>query len=151
MTGGSILFVFLGLVGLVFFWRMLAGGGDRERIRFYIASRGGQVLSCDWAPFGRGWFGNRSDRIYEVAYVDQEGNEHEATCKTSMLTGVYWTEDRIVVYAKGHTAPVDLREQEHFRSEDKPQEDCGQRSVEELEAENRRLRQQLEWFRQDKQ
>jgi len=30
-----------------------------------------------------------------VVYYDAQGNQHMATCKTSLLSGVYWTEDRI--------------------------------------------------------
>ena len=43
---------------------------------------------------GRGWFGEKNDRIYEVVYYDSNGEQHLATCKTSLLSGVYWTEDR---------------------------------------------------------
>jgi hypothetical protein len=48
-----------------------------------------------WAPFGKGWFGEKNDRIYEVVYYDARGDQHWATCKTSLLSGVYWADDRI--------------------------------------------------------
>ena len=59
-------------------------------------SRGaaGSVVSITWAPFGKGWFGEKNDRIYEVVYYDRAGDQHWATCKTSLWSGVYWTEDR---------------------------------------------------------
>jgi hypothetical protein len=72
-------------------------------------------------PFGPGWFGEKSDRIYAVRYLDKDGNEHEARCKTSMWTGVYFTQDEIVRHAK---RPSDKQES--------------------LEEENRRLRDELE-------
>jgi hypothetical protein len=68
---------------------------DKDRIEGYIRERGGRIVSVNWAPFGRGWFGEKNDRIYEVVYYDAQGNQHWATCKTSLFSGVYWTEDRI--------------------------------------------------------
>jgi hypothetical protein len=68
---------------------------DKGRITAYVQERGGRIVSISWAPFGKGWFGDKNDRIYEVVYYDREGNQHWATCKTSLFAGVYWTEDRI--------------------------------------------------------
>jgi hypothetical protein len=105
MPGFAILaFVVVGIV----LW-VAAMSFDKDRIRDYIQSRGGRVISIDWAPFGKGWFGEKSDRIYEVVYYDAEGLQHLATCKTSLFTGVYWTEDRVshgraVWYDKSATA-----------------------------------------------
>ena len=75
--------------------RLVAGSTDRGRIASYIEQKGGRVVSISWAPFGRGWFGEKNARIYEVVYYDTDGRQHMATCKTSMFGGVYWTEDRI--------------------------------------------------------
>lgn len=91
MQGFAIL-AFL-VVGIVI-W-VAAMSFDKDRIRDYIQGRGGRVISIDWAPFGKGWIGEKSDRIYEVADYDAEGLQHLATCKTSLFTGVYWTEDRV--------------------------------------------------------
>jgi len=68
---------------------------DKDRITDYIQQRGGRIVSIGWAPFGKGWFGEKEERIYEVVYYDNTGNQHFATCKTSWWTGVYWTEDRV--------------------------------------------------------
>jgi hypothetical protein len=68
---------------------------DKNRITDYIQQRGGRVVSISWAPFGRGWFGEKEERLYEVVYYDQSGNQHFATAKTSLFTGVFWTEDRV--------------------------------------------------------
>jgi hypothetical protein len=76
--------------------RLLAGAIDHQRIRSYIHERGGRTGSIHWSPFGRGWFGDKHNRIYEVAYQDADGQLHAATCKTSFWSGVYWTEDRIL-------------------------------------------------------
>src|SRR4051812_36306269 len=92
------LLLLIGVVITVLMW-VLASSSDRNRIAKYIHERGGRVVSIAWAPFGRGWFGEKNDRIYEVVYYDQEGNQHFASAKTSMWSGVYWTEDRIT-YAK---------------------------------------------------
>ena len=49
---------------------------DRQRIANYVEERGGRIISIDWAPFGRGWFGEKNDRIFEVVYYDNAGNQH---------------------------------------------------------------------------
>ena len=116
-------FIFLIVIGVAIALRLVAGGMDYGRIRQYVESRGGEVLATRWSPFGPGWFGEKSDRIYSVRYLDQDGNEHRAHCKTSMLTGVYFTEDRIVRYAE--------------------QPDEAEVDVAALMEENRRLREEL--------
>ncbi len=123
MPFGLLLFA----IAIAFAIRLMAGQMDRKRIYDYIAGRGGRVLSVQWTPFGRGWFGERSDRIYAVRYVDAEGNTHEATCKTSMFTGVYFSEDEVL----GRTADAQKPVADDWR-------------VSELERENRRLRRELE-------
>jgi hypothetical protein len=137
------------VIGAAILFRLLAGNMDRDRIRDYVQGRGGRMLSCTWAPFGTGWFGDKSDRIYEVSYLDKEGNQHRATCKTSMWTGVYWTEDRIVVHAQQQPSPDKLVEPEPFQSDGDPWSQTAGRSAEELEAENRRLREELERLKRD--
>lgn len=88
MAGGFILFIII--------LRLAAGGLDDGRVRDYITARGGRLLSLKWSPFGRGWAGSRDERIYEVRYLNGEGHEHAATCKTSMFSGVYFTEDQVI-------------------------------------------------------
>lgn len=122
MAPGISIVAVLAMLGLVVVIRLAAGGFDRDRVTQYIESRGGRILGTRWTPFGPGWFGERSDRIYEVRYVDAEGNERIAHCKTSLTTGVYFTEDRIVRQAdrtrgaaEEQSAPevVSLREENH--------------------------------------
>lgn len=76
--------------------RLFVGSLDRQRIARYIEDRGGRVIATTWAPFGPGWLGGNKERIYEVRYVDHEGNIHHAFARTNMLAGVYFTEDHIV-------------------------------------------------------
>ena len=106
--------------------RLLLDVMDEGRVRTYISEHQGRLLQCEWKPFGKGWLGDQSDRIYEVRYLDREGNEHHAQCKTSMFSGVYFTEDYIIRYRRGHLP--------------KPQADF---RVAALERENRRLREEL--------
>jgi hypothetical protein len=68
---------------------------DKDRITAYIQDKGGRIVSISWAPFGTGWFGSKNERIYEVVYYDSQGDQHWATCKTSLFFGVYWTDDRV--------------------------------------------------------
>ena len=92
---GVVLLVFL-FIGLAIAIRLIAGSMDEDRVGDYVRSRGGRLLSKEWAPFGRGWVGEKDSRIYNVTYEDAEGALHEATCKTSAFSGVYFTEDRVV-------------------------------------------------------
>jgi hypothetical protein len=91
---GSVLIVILVFAASLGFWLFLKGL-DKSRITDYVQDRGGRIVSIGWAPFGKGWFGEKEERIYEVVYYDKGGNQHFATCKTSLFTGVYWTEDRV--------------------------------------------------------
>ena len=81
--------------------RILAGKLDRERICEHVERSGGKVIDICWNPLGRGWFGSRNERIYDVQYRTRHGKIVQATCKTSMLSGVYWTSD---------SAPADFME-----------------------------------------
>jgi hypothetical protein len=93
MDNGNIGFIFI-IVLFAIGFRLLADRWDRERIRQYVAERGGSVNDITWQPFGRGWFGEKGDRIYEVEYTDRDGASHSASCKTSMFSSVYFTDDR---------------------------------------------------------
>lgn len=86
--------IFLLVIPLIVAVRVVADRMDRSRIRDDVGERGGVVEDITWHPFGRGWFGEKSDRIYEVAWTDSESASHVSWCKTSLFTGVYWSEDR---------------------------------------------------------
>jgi hypothetical protein len=75
--------------------RIVAGSCDKDRVETYIRERG-HKLPISVEPPWSGWFGEQDSRIYWVQYRDSMGNRHEAYAKTSMLSGVYLTEDRIV-------------------------------------------------------
>jgi hypothetical protein len=83
--------------------RLLAGNLDKTRIEQYLNGQGAMLSTCAWSPFSRGWFGTKNERLYEITYTDAEGNGHYAVCKTSLLSGVYFTEDSI-------TAPSSSRD-----------------------------------------
>ncbi|HTN02253.1 MAG TPA: hypothetical protein VL132_10260 [Planctomycetaceae bacterium] len=108
------------LIALMVLIRIGAGVLDHSRINAYVASLGGELLSARWSPFGPGWYGEKRERIYAIRYLDREGHEHSAYCKTSLLASVYFTEDRIV--RQSATAPPER---------------------ESLVEENRRLRQEI--------
>lgn len=95
---------------------------DGDRISGYLAKRGATLLAREWMPFGRGWLGSAHERIYAIRYRDRDGSVHSATAKTSMLAGVYLTDDAIVSPAtKAEARPLDagelLRENERLRAE----------------------------------
>jgi hypothetical protein len=130
--------IFLALIPIVIIIaiviRLAAGGMDHDRIRRYVEQQGGTVIDSSWAPFGPGWFGEKSDRIYLVRYTDRDGNEHEAHCKTSMWTGVYFTDDRIVRHAERRDGWREIARDEEDRRLN-------------LEDENRRLREEVDRLR----
>lgn len=90
-------------VGIIFaviiialFFRLVAGSFDGDRVEEYIKGRGWKLLDKSWDPFGPGWFGEKDSRIYRILYRDKEGSVHEAHVKTSMFSGVYLTQDRVI-------------------------------------------------------
>jgi hypothetical protein len=91
----AALVLLVGGVGVAIVVRIVNSSLDRERITDYIRKRGGRVVRITWAPFGTGWLGDKRHRTYEVAYCDSAGIQHQATVKTNVLAGVFWTEDRI--------------------------------------------------------
>ncbi len=123
-------FIIIVFIGVALGIRLLAGSMDGDRVGRHVRERGGRLLEKTWSPFGKGWFGEKDSRIYEVTYLDRDGNTHRATCKTSMLSGVYFTEDNIVAYA--------VRPEQSNRVE----------RADDLAGENRRLRAEIERLRQ---
>lgn len=69
---------------------------DRKRIHDHLHSRGDELLSLELDPFGPGWIGERDSQIYQVTYRDRNEKVHRAYVKTSILSGVYFTEDTVV-------------------------------------------------------
>ena len=122
----GVLGVFI-VIAVVIAIRLIAGSLNHGRIREYIENKGGEIVEIQWEPFGPGWFGEKSDAIYRIKYLDRDGNEHLAYCKTSMFTGVYLTEDKIV---------------RQKRQENQPQENPSNGPLS-LEEENRRLREEI--------
>ena len=124
IVGIFFLFAILAVVG-----RVIAGAFDGDRVEAYIQDIGGVLLDKSWDPFGPGWFGEKDARIYAIVYRDRLGNVHRAHVKTSLLSGVYLTNDQIV----------------SERSPDEGTPEAGQRaySPEAIEQEKEQLRKRL--------
>ena len=88
------------LVAATILIRLFIGQLNHARIREYIENNNGEVLGITWTPFGSGWYGERDSVIYQVRYKDGEGNVRQATCKTGIFSGVYFTQDSIVHRAR---------------------------------------------------
>lgn len=88
--------VIVGFVILAVVVRLIAGSFDGERVERYVKENGWELVDRSWDPFGPGWFGEKDSRIYQIVYRDLQGALHQAHVKTSMLSGVYLTNDRIV-------------------------------------------------------
>ncbi|MGJ8633794.1 MAG: hypothetical protein ACSHX7_07735 [Luteolibacter sp.] len=111
--------IIIGFIFLAIAIRFIVGSFDGDRVEQYIRDMDCELIDKSWDPFGPGWFGEKDSRIYEIVYRDRDGEVHRAHVKTSMMSGVYLTNDRII--------------------EDKPK-----RSVEEEKAELRRRLAELE-------
>src|SRR6186997_431639 len=90
------LFFILALFILVVVIRLAAGSMDRDRVDEYLRQRGGKLISAEWEMFGSGWSGDKN-RIYRVRYLDADGEERTAICKTKALSAVYFTQDEPVL------------------------------------------------------
>jgi hypothetical protein len=138
----AVVLVVLAGIGIWMFSMSL----DKNRITDYVEQRGGRIISISWAPFGKGWFGEKEERIYEVVYYDKDGNQHFATCKTSLWTGVYWTEDR-VAHGKSKwydsLAPSNEPGRPLIDQIPKEEETNKEEELRHLREENARLREQL--------
>jgi len=88
-VGASGLLVFLALAAVALIGRLIAGTMDKNRFQKYAAVRGWKMLHLTWEPFGRGWFGEKSDRIYEVTYQAPDQAVYIAWMKTSLFSGIY--------------------------------------------------------------
>lgn len=88
-VGASGLLVILALAAVALVGRLIAGAMDKRRFQKYAAIRGWKMLHLAWEPFGRGWFGEKSDRIYEVTYQAPDGAVYIAWMKTSLFSGIY--------------------------------------------------------------
>ena len=146
MDGGGIFFIFVFFAIAAVFFRLAAGGFDKNRVRRYIEEQGGELLDTQWNPFGRGWYGEKDSRIYRVQFRDRYGNIREATVKTSLYSGVYFTDDIIVVPAQAQSAPENRLTGPP--PSDEPASDL-QSELEHLRAENARLQQELARARQE--
>jgi hypothetical protein len=88
--------LFLFFIAFVIIASLVGGALDGDRIKEYIESSGGTLISKEWSPFGTGWFGSRNERIYKISYLDKDNHKHEAYAKTSLFSGVYFTEDKLM-------------------------------------------------------
>ena len=131
--GIAVIFIAIGIGG-----RLTAGMMNHDRIRTYINNKGGTVIEIVWTPFGPGWFGEKSDAIYEVDYHDRDGNHRRAHCKTGMFSGVYLHNDRLVSIAKTQKTANSLENQEMTRQVPMS-----------LEEENRSLKDENELLRNE--
>ena len=85
---------------IALFARLLAGSFDGDRVERYVRQRGWTLVDKSWDPFGPGWFGEKDSRIYQIVYRDEDGDVHRAHVKTSMMSGVYLTNQRLVQRAE---------------------------------------------------
>lgn len=159
MSGSAIFLLVIAVMVLI---RLLVGRLNHNRIREYIAGRGGRVLDIQWNPFGPGWYGERDSVIYSVRYKDEKGNVKEADCKTSLFSGVYFSNEKLVKaanrpspMAQARHEPEQPREVEVFPYPGSVPESYGagteeaNSADEALRDENRRLREENRQLREE--
>ncbi|MCB1061912.1 MAG: hypothetical protein KDN20_03200 [Verrucomicrobiae bacterium] len=147
-------FLIVGMLVLALVIRLIAGAMDGDRIAHYLQEKGATMTSKHWSPFGKGWFGSEKERIYSISYVDRDGHEHEAICKTSLFAGVYLTDDHIVRQARPKAEGVPPVRRPLFPASDAgdgaptPETDRDTAiRIARLESENRQLREEIERLR----
>ena len=117
--------VVLAFIGLLIYFRARGlAKWDEARIIDHLRQGGGEFISKEWKPFGKGWLSGGIDRIYLVDYYNEAGQLCEVTIRTSALSGVYYTNDRII------RSPV-------------PEDSLMLEELEDLRDENRHLRLEL--------
>ena len=87
--------IFFLIIAFVIVTAFISNYLDKDRIKGYIKEKGGEIVSIEWKIFGKGWFGEKGERIYFIVYKDKYGREFQAWCKTSMFSGVYFTEEKL--------------------------------------------------------
>ncbi|HEV7403118.1 MAG TPA: hypothetical protein VGO11_09340 [Chthoniobacteraceae bacterium] len=98
------LFVVLVAGGMFAFWKLRVAM-DRARIVDDLARRGYRVLSLRRAGFWEGGLTTDRNRLFKVRYLDAAGQEHVATCKTSLGNGVYFKLDEVVQFTSPPPLP----------------------------------------------
>ena len=146
--GSSFVLLLIPLaIGLAIAVRLFVGALDKERIRSELARRSATLLHCRWSPFGRGWFGEKGERIYRVSYRDRYGNRHRAFAKTSLFSGVYFSDDEVVGSPRERDRPKRRirRKAPSTRKRSRPRHRVTEREEEarDLAAENAHLRRRL--------
>jgi hypothetical protein len=92
----EIVFAFFALITLVIVMQLMAGSFDGSRVEKHVRDMGSKLIDKSWSPFGPGWFGEKNSRIYEIIYKGSVGRAHRAHVRTSMISGVYLTNDRVI-------------------------------------------------------
>ena len=89
--------IIIGFIILGIAIRLLAGSFDGDRVEQCLRDMGCELIDKSWDPLRPGcWFGEKDSRIYEVVYRDRDSRTHLAHVKTSMMSGVYLTNHRII-------------------------------------------------------
>jgi hypothetical protein len=101
-----------------------AHGRDREQIRNYFIAKGERLLETQWDPWQwggmGGWragdwggWGNDRNTWYRVRYIDREGNEHTARCRSSGALGIDFYDDSVVRHVDDPNQPSRAQEAEN--------------------------------------
>jgi hypothetical protein len=67
---------------------------DHRRIRTEVENQGGKVVDIAWEPFHSSGFARNRGDVYRVTLEENDGAIRRLYCKTSLLEGVFFAEDR---------------------------------------------------------
>jgi hypothetical protein len=125
-----------GVCCFFFFWLLIClafAGHDKSRVRENLQAQGATVVSLRRNYLLMDWFVEREFRSYHVHYRDRNGWEHGAVCKTTRGGAIFYADDKIVSEPNAGSAPSPAVGQTSELDE----------RIRDLEAENRRLKEEL--------
>lgn len=149
-----MMWILLCWAAVAFLFHLIGNQTDRQRIEKDITSRRGKLLDLKRHHQLTEWIMDERDRMYQIRYLDQWGNEHQARGETSRFAGVSWFEDVVIKYAD---ADEDVPEQDQeaklrsdnaaLKAELASLKQTHYDEVQALEFENRRLQARLAMLR----
>ena len=90
----TIVYIILA-IGLIIAIVSIANVMNKKHIKKSIEGKGGKVLSIKLELLPKGGLFERNETYYTVKFINSKGKQIEAMCKTSMSTGVFWSDDSV--------------------------------------------------------
>lgn len=131
----GILLLILGIAAFSLLAMVLNGRFDKRRIRQHLAQQGARLTGIAHCMRVEAMVLDENERFYRIAYLDRNGWQHGAICKTSCFGGIYHADDQV-------TGP--LPGTPEFTAFSPVEPDPSEERLRLLEEENRRLKEALQ-------